>query len=134
MSNLGTWKCTIGGTAFADYTDIFEPQDSSGAGRNIMEVQGYGAASPVFVDLGNLKIPRAFLLTREHSTDTLAEAFRQGAVNSWSGVATVVLTHIDYSGTETTFTITGCKVEIQQPVRIGKTTMTKLVFTGGAYS
>jgi hypothetical protein len=134
MANKGTWKATIGGTAFADYTDVFEPQDGGGASKNIMEVQGYGAAAAVFVDLGNFKIPRHFLLTRTHTTDTLAEAFRQQAVATWAGVATVVLTHIDYAGAETTFTITNAKVELEHPVRIGMTTITKLTFTGGAAS
>ncbi|MDR3459548.1 MAG: hypothetical protein P4N60_19130 [Verrucomicrobiae bacterium] len=127
----GTWKATIGGSAFADYTDVFEPSEGGGAGKNIIEVQGYGAAAAVFLDLGNFKIPRRFTLTRTHATDTLAEAFRQTAVATWAGVATVVLTHIDYTGTETTFTITNAKVELDQPQRIGLTTITKINFTGG---
>jgi hypothetical protein len=132
MSNKGTWRATVGGTSFAAYTDIFEPQDGGAGAKNIMEVQGYGAASPVFVDLGNLKIPRTFLLTRDHDTDTDAEAFRQTAVATWAGVATVVLTHIDYAGAETSFTITNAKVELSQPKRIGPCTETKVTFTGGA--
>ena len=132
MANLGTWKATIGGSAFAAYTDIFEPQDGAGGGPYIIEVLGYGAAAPVYLNRGNLRIPRAFLLTREHATDTLAEAFRQTAIATWSGVATVVLTHIDYSGAETSFTITGAKVELGQPQRIGPTTITRITITGGA--
>jgi hypothetical protein len=134
VSNLGTWKATIGGTSFATYADVFEPQAGASGGPNLMEIQGYGAAAPLYLNLGNAKIPRSFLLTRNHSTDTLAEAFRQTAVATWAGVATVVLTHIDYSGTETTFTITNCKVELAQPDRIGLTTITKVTFTGGASS
>jgi hypothetical protein len=131
MSNKGTWKISIGGTAFADYTDILQPE-GIGGGPNILEIQGYGAAAPVYWNLGNLKLPRAFTMTRQHSTDTLAHAWYQTAEATWGGVANVVLTHLDYAGTETTYTIAGCKVEISVATPIGPTTITKLNFTGGA--
>ena len=133
MSNKGTWKISIGGSAFADYTDILNPDDIGG-GPNIMEVQGYGAAAPTFINLGNLKIARNFTMTREHTSDTAAHAWYQSAIATWAGVATVVLTHLDYSGNETAFTITNCKVELKVAVPLGPTTITKLTFTGGAAS
>ena len=132
MANRGKWKATIGGSAFAYYTDVFTPLDGGSSRRNILAVQGYGAASPVYLDLGNLEIPRVFFLSRIFSTDTLAQAFCQTAVAAWAGVATVVLTHMDYAGAETTFTITNARVELAQPLQTGITAETKITFTGGA--
>lgn len=121
---------TVGGTAFADYTDILECDDLGG-GPNVITFEGYGAAAPVLINLGNLKQARKFTLTREHTTDTLAEAWRQSAIATWTGVATVVVTHMDYSGTETSWTVTNAKVELAVPQRIGMTTITKITITGG---
>ena len=128
--NEGTWKISIGGSAFADYTDILQPEGISG-GPNIVAFEGYGATAPVFVNLGNTKLVRRFTMTREHTTDTLAHAWYQTAAATWAGVATVVLTHMDYSGTETTFTIANAKIEIDVATPIGLATTTKLTFTGG---
>lgn len=131
MANKGTWKISIGGSSFADYTDICEPEGESG-GPNILEIPGYGAAAPLFLNLGNSRIPRRYLLTRQHATDTAAHAFYKTAVATWSGVATAVLTHIDYSGTETTYTITGAKVELEMLEIFGYTTVSRITITGGA--
>ena len=127
--NKGTWKISIGGSAFADYTDILEPEPVRG-GPRIEEFMGYGATSPIFINLGNTAIVRSFTMTREHDTDTDAELFRQGAIEEWAGVATVILTHMDYSGTESTWTITNAKVEIEIQQRIGPTTISKITITG----
>ena len=131
MSNKGTWKISIGGAAFADYTDILQPE-GIGGGPNILEVQGYGAAAPTFINLGNQKLARRFTMTREHTSDTAAHAWYQSGPATWNGVGTVVLTHLDYAGAETTFTITNAKVELTQPRRTGLTAETKVTFTGGA--
>jgi len=121
---------SIGGSAFADYTDILECDDVSG-GPAIAEYLGYGAAAPQFANQGNLKVARKFTMTREHTTDTLAETWRQTAIATWAGVATVVMTHVDYSNTETSWTVTNAKVEIGVPQRIGMTTITRITITGG---
>ena len=131
MPNKGTWKISIGGTAFADYTDILQPEGISG-GPNILELPGYAAPAPTYVNLANLKLARHFTMTREHTTDTLAHAWYQTGAATWAGVATVILTHMDYAGVETTFTIAGAKIEIDVATPIGPTTITKLTFTGGA--
>jgi hypothetical protein len=133
VANKGTWKISIGGSSFADYTDILQPE-GIGGGPNIMEIQGYGAAAPVYLNLGNYKLPRRFTMTRTHASDTAAHAWYQTATATWAGVANVVLTHIDYSGTETTFTINGAKVEIEVETPIGPTTITRITITGGAAS
>lgn len=130
MANKGTWKISIGGAAFADYTDILQPEGIAG-GPNIIDVNGYGASAAMFLNLGNAKLARRFTMTREHATDTLAHAWYQAAAAVWAVVANVVLTHQDYAGVETTFTITGAKVEIEVATPIGPTTTTKLTFTGG---
>lgn len=131
MSTFGTWKCTIGGASFADYTDCFEPEGEVPAQKNIMEVAGYGAAAMVFIDLGNLRMPRHFSLTREHATDKAAEDWRQTGAAAFAGVATVVLTHKNLDASETTYTITGANVEIIIAQRVGATTTTKVIITGG---
>jgi hypothetical protein len=130
MANKGTWTITIGGSDFAGYTDIVTPDDNGG-GPNILEIQGYGAAAPVFLNLGNFRLARKFTMTREHDTDTHAHDWFQTAAADWSGVADVVLTHMDYAGVETTYTIDGAKVELSVAQPIGPTTITKLAFTGG---
>jgi hypothetical protein len=133
VANRGTWKIAIGGSAFADYTDVLQPE-GIGGGPNVLEIQGYGAATPVFLNLGNWKLPRRFTLTREHATDTAAHAWYQTAAATWAGVATVVLTHLDYAGNETTYTILGAKVEIEVLTPIGLATITQITITGGAAS
>jgi len=133
VANKGTWKISIGGSSFADYTDILQPDGVSG-GPVIQKFEGYGAAAPVFIPLGNTAITRAFTMTREHTSDTAAHAWYQTAIATWNGVANVVLTHVDYAGAETTFTINGAKVELEVTAPIGPTTITKIKITGGASS
>ena len=133
MANKGTWKISIGGAAFADYTDILQPE-GIGGGPNILEVQGYGAAAPTFINLGNQKLARRFTMTREHASDTAAHAWYQSGPATWNGVGTVVLTHLDYAGAETTFTIAGAKIELEVETPIGPTTITRITITGGAAS
>ena len=133
MSNRGTWKISVGGSAFADYTDILQPE-GIGGGPNILKVPGYGAAAPLYLNLGNMELPRRFTMTRTHASDTAAHAWYQAGPATWNGVATVVLTHLDYAGTETTFTIAGAKFEIQIETPIGVATITRITITGGAAS
>lgn len=121
---------TIGGSGFATTADTLE-LDSISGGPNITPFEGYGAAAPVFLNLGNTKIVRVFTMTRTHATDILAEAWRQTAIATWAGVATVTITHTDYSAGTTTWTITNAKVEIAVPQRIGPTTITQITITGG---
>ena len=130
MANKGTWKISIGGASFADYTDILQPE-GIGGGPTILKIPGYGAAAPMYLNLGNNERPRRFTMTRTHASDTAAHAWYQTATATWAGVANVVLTHIDYSGTETTYTITGAKVEIEVETPIGPTTTTRITITGG---
>lgn len=131
MANKGTWSISIGGTVFADMTATVEPAGVSG-GPLIMKIEGYGAAGVMYLNLGNLEIPWVFDITKEFSTDTLAKAFYMTGVQTWSGVNTVEVSNIDYSGTTTTWTITEANVrlEIQKP--IGVTVISKLTITGGS--
>jgi len=128
---LGTWAITIGGVSFATTADIVDVDDAQG-GPVVIVLQGYGAAAPVFLNMGNAQIKRVVTMTREHATDTLAEAWRQTAIATWAGVATVVLSHTDYSGTTTNFTYNNAKVELAVPQRIGLTTITKITITAGS--
>ena len=129
--SLGTWAITIGGSAFCTTAQIVDI-DSVQGGPNITAFAGYGAAAPVFLNLGNAKIQRVFTITQEWTTDTLAEAYRQTAIATWAGVATVVISHTDYAAATTNWTITNAKVELAVPQRIGPTTITKLTITGGS--
>jgi len=133
MANLGTYKLTIGGSVFGTYTDIIEPAGNAG-GPNILPILGYGATAPVYLNLGNLQIPRRYQMTREHATNASAQTWYQTAVATWSGVFDCIIAHTDYTGTETTFTVAGAKVEIAVDPPIGVTTFTKITITGGASS
>lgn len=133
MGNKGTWKIEIGGQPFADYTDVLQPEGVPG-GPELMEINGYGAPGPVYLNLGNTKLARRFTLTREHDDDTDAHDWYQTAAATWAGAADVILTHIDYAGAETKYKITGAKVELDVMTPIGPTTITKLTFTGGPAS
>ena len=128
--NLGTWKITIGGASFAGYSDVLQPEGVTG-GPDIKWFPAYGASAPIPVVCGNTKLVRKFTLTRTHATDTLAHAWYQTAAANWAGVATVVLTHMDYAGVETAFTIANSEIQIEVATPIGLTTITKLTFTGG---
>lgn len=132
MANRGTWKITIGGADFADYSDVLQPEGNAG-GPKIVPVLGYGASAPVYLNLGNYEIPRSFTLTRDHPTNTAATAWYETATQLWGGVASVVvLTHLDYAGVETTFTIQAPRVDIEVATPIGPCTITKIKITGGA--
>ncbi len=131
MSTLGTWTISIGGATFADTTCIADLVSMSG-GPNIIAFEGYGAPAPVFVNLGNAKIVRVFDITQEWASDTNAELYRQTAITEWAGAATVVLSHVDYEGATSSWTITNAKVELAIPQRIGKTTISRLTITGGS--
>lgn len=125
---MGFWAITIGGSAFATTADSVNPEGRSG-GPVIAEYAAYGATQPVFVNLGNSKVATKFTMTRTHASDTAAYNYYMSAIETWAGVATVVVSHTDYSGTVTTWTLTNAKVELEVPTIIGLTTITKLTFT-----
>ena len=131
MSTLGTWTIIIGGSTLADTTCVVDLVSQSG-GPNITAFEGYGAAAPVWVNLGNTKIVRVFDITQEWASDTAAELYRQTGITEWAGVATVQLNHLDYESDVSTWTITNAKVELAVPQRIGKTTITRLTIAGGS--
>lgn len=131
MANRGNWKLSIGGSSFADYTDVLQPLDHSG-GPMVLEFPGYGAAAPYFSNLGNFKGARHYQLDRIHATDKAAHDWWQTAAATWAGVADVVLTHLNYDGTETTYTIAGAKIEISVGMPNGVSTTSKIIITGGA--
>jgi len=126
----GTWKISIGGSGFGDYNDVIVPDECSG-GPVFDTVQPYGASAPVYLDLGNLNMVRSFTMDRIHASNADATNWFMTAVQTWAGVATVVVTHIDYTGTETTFTIVGAKIEISVGKPIGISTTTKIRISGG---
>jgi hypothetical protein len=128
----GTWTIIVAGTTLGDTSCIVEPDGSVRGGPNIVAFMGYGAAAPVFLNLGNVQVVRSFLITKIWATDTLAEAFRQTANAAYAGVATVAISHIDYSGTTTTWTFNGAKVELEVLERVGPTTITRITFTAGS--
>ncbi|MDR3427856.1 hypothetical protein [Silvimonas sp.] len=128
---LGTWSILIGGNAIATSACIVDLVSMSG-GPNILPFEGYGAAAPVFINMGNTKIVRVFDITQEWASDTAAENYRQTAIAQWSGVATVQLNHLDYEEDVSTWTINNAKVELGIPQRIGLTTITRLTITGGS--
>ena len=127
---LGTWDIQIGAAHIATTAQIVD-LDSVSGGPNLMAFEGYGAAAPVFLNLGNAKIQRVFTITQEWATDTLAEAYRQTAIATYAGVATVTLAHTDYSGATTNWVLPGAKVELAIPQRIGPTTITRVTITSG---
>lgn len=131
MSQLGTWTLIVGGSLLADTSAIVEPDGEVRGGPNIMPILGYGAAAPVFLNLGNPQIVRSFLVIKEFATDTLAENFRQTAQATWSGVATVEIEHIDYESNTTTWTFVNAKVEITVPQRIGPAVIFRITITSG---
>jgi hypothetical protein len=127
---LGTWTITIGGVSFATFNDIVDVGDASG-GPRITAFPGYGAPAPVYVNLGNTEIKRTVTMTREHPSDTAAEAWRQTAIATFAGVATVQMTHLDYEGNQAEFSYENAKIEVAVPQRIGLTTITKLTINSG---
>lgn len=129
----GTWTITIGGDTFGDTSDVIHPDDITG-GPNIVPLQGYGASAPVYLNFGNLALVRSFTMTRTHATDTDAHDWHQTAAATFAGVATVILTHVDYEGASSSWTITNAKVEITVSEPIGVSTTTKIKITGGASS
>jgi hypothetical protein len=131
MAILGTWSILIGGSAFATSSCGVDLVSMTG-GPNIVPFEGYGAAAPVFINMGNTKIVRVFDVTQEWASDTAAELYRETAISEWAGVATVQLNHIDYEGDVSTWTINNAKVELAVPQRIGLTTITRLTITSGS--
>jgi hypothetical protein len=128
----GTWTISVGGTTLGDTSCIVEPDGSVRGGANIVAFPGYGAPAPVFLNLANAQIVRSYLITKEWATDTLAEAFRQTANATYGGVATVIISHVDYSGVTTSWTFSNAKVEIEVLQRIGMVTITRVTFTAGS--
>jgi hypothetical protein len=128
--NLGTWLITIGGSPFADFTDIINPEGVEG-GSQVMPIEGYGAPAPVYLNLGNLKKTQSFTITRNWSTDTLANTWYQTGVDQFAGANSVQLTHLDYEGVQTTWTITSVKITLKINAPIGCTTIETLTLEGG---
>jgi hypothetical protein len=129
MSSVGTWTIEIGGSSFAAVTDVVNPLTADG-GPNILTVEGYQAAGALFYNLGNNKSGWAFDVTKNFATDTLATNFYMEGIQTWAGAANVVVTHIDYSGTTTTWNINTAKVELKINQPIGPSCNCRLTITG----
>src|SRR5580704_5935308 len=128
----GTWQIEVAGQELslcstADGVKL-EPTSQH---RNVMAIEGYGAAGIVFLDLGALANTFKFTMTRTHPDNTTSTAWYVTDAIAYAGVADVTLTHTDYSGNETSWMMAGAKIELTVDEPIGVTTTTHITITGG---
>jgi len=128
--NLGTWSILIGDQPFADTTHIVNPEGVDG-GPSVMTIEGYGAAAPVYINLGNLKKVQRFTITRYWDSDTDAHAWYQTGVDQFAGAADVELSHLDYEGATANWLIASAKVTLKINAPIGPCTVETLTVEGG---
>lgn len=121
---------TIGVTVVADYPDVLAADPVSG-GPVIQDESIAGALAPKFFDRGNKRFARRFRLTKEWPDNKQSAAWYMTDGPSLCGVANVLFTHMDYSGTETSWKVSAAKVEITVKEPIGVTTESEIVITGG---
>lgn len=129
MANRGTWKLVVGTDTLADYPDVVKREGIDG-GPLIQEESLAGGLSMVFFERGNFKATRTFTLTKEFANNKLSADWFETAAQTFNGVKDVKITHMDYSGTETTYKITAANVRVSAEEPIGVTVISKVTVSG----
>jgi hypothetical protein len=121
---------SIGATVVADYADVLAADPVSG-GPAIQDESIIGASAPKFFDRGNKRFQRKFRHTKEWPDNKQSAAWYMTDGPALCGVADVFFTHMDYLGGETTWKVSGAKVEISIKEPICVTTESEITITGG---
>jgi hypothetical protein len=129
MSDRSTWKININGTPFAGYADIVTPLDTDGMPL-IQRREIYGSNGIAYSQKGNKECSWSFYILIEQSGNAAAIAWWLQMAQTWNGVAAVLLTHKDYTGTETTWRIQQALVHVTSPPPTGVANECRLRISG----
>jgi hypothetical protein len=144
MIYRGTWKVVladpaVAGSPFtlADYSDVVMWEKLDGGPEIQLELL-LRAVRPVQFDRKNRRCNYNFTLTKEwldqagDPSNALSAAFFITGWSTYGGVwETVTISHMDYTGVETSWTLSNAGVRVSTPDPLGPTTVTHVAITAG---
>lgn len=130
MATRGTWKLTVDDEDLATYEDVLTGFNASGS-RVTQWNPLLEGDEPARFDRGNFVGEWRFTLTKEHADNAASAGWFMTAAQTFNGIKTVVVYHMDYSGAESSWTLAKAEVNVTVQDPIGVVTVSEVSIKAG---